>query len=157
MPIPPVQPDPAASQGVAEDSQGVSEGPAAPPVPEPTEQQVFGDQEELQEVTVEPSPVAVPPTPTEQAPPAPIAVSFVQPEAAPVLEEAEPAPLRDPVEEYRDLLAAMDPSEPLYVQGTRAPMLKVGRYRLSPGDVVPGAHAWPRRDAWERTGQLVRA
>ncbi|MEO6204534.1 MAG: hypothetical protein ABIO67_04015 [Mycobacteriales bacterium] len=58
--------------------------------------------------------------------------------------------------EYDRLLAAMPLDEPVYVAGNRAPRLKVGEYVLEPGDIVPGAHAWPRRETYERLGRIVR-
>lgn len=58
--------------------------------------------------------------------------------------------------EYDRLLAAMPPDEPVYVAGNRAPRLKVGAYFIQPGEIVPGAHHWPRREAYERLGRIER-
>lgn len=83
---------------------------------------------ELEEVTIEPDlPMEEPPEPVDQA--------------------------RD---EYERRVAAMSPDEPVYVAGNRAPRLKLGDYVLQPGDVVPGAHSWPRREAYERLGRIER-
>lgn len=57
---------------------------------------------------------------------------------------------------YDALVATMDPAEPVYVACNRAPRLKVGDYTLAPGEVVPGAHSWPRREAYERLGRIER-
>lgn len=76
------------------------------------------------------------------------------PAGEPQDEQAEAKP--DPKAHYDRLLAAMPPDEPVYVAGTRAPRLKVGEYTLEPGDVVPGAHGWPRREAYERLGRIER-
>ena len=57
---------------------------------------------------------------------------------------------------YFARVAAMDPEEPVYVAGNRAPRLKVGDYTLQPGEIVPGAHGWPRREAYERLGRIER-
>lgn len=66
----------------------------------------------------------------------------------------------DPVDlarlEYQARVAAMGPDEPVYVAGNRAPRLKLGDYTLCPGDVVPGAHSWPRRETYERLGRIER-
>lgn len=70
-------------------------------------------------------------------------------------EEVEPEPL-SPEEEYRALVEAMPADEPRYVAGNRGPKLKVGRYFLKPGMVVPGAHRWPRLETWVRSGQVVK-
>jgi hypothetical protein len=91
-----------------------------------------------EEVVIEPDLPVADPSPTPAGP--------TEPEDVPPT----------PQERYQALVDAMDPSEPRYVAGNRAPRLKVAGYILSPGDVVPGAHAWPRREAWERTGQLVK-
>lgn len=75
----------------------------------------------------------------------------------PDLPESEPlTPAEDPKREYDRLLAAMAPDEPVYVAGNRAPRLKVGDYTLQPGEVVPGAHGWPRRESYERLGRIER-
>jgi hypothetical protein len=58
--------------------------------------------------------------------------------------------------EYDRLVASMPPDEPVYVAGLRAPRLKVGAYTLQPGEIVPGAHRWPRREAYERLGRIER-
>lgn len=67
-------------------------------------------------------------------------------------------PAEEPAEltQYQRMVAAMPEDEPVYVAGNRAPRLKVGDYTLQPGDVVPGAHGWPRREAYERLGRIER-
>lgn len=69
------------------------------------------------------------------------------------VEEPEPP---TPREVYEQLVAAMPADEPVYVAGNRAPALKVGDYTLAPGEVVPGAHGWARREAYERLGRIER-
>lgn len=100
-----------------------------------------------EEVVVEPDlPVEEPsPTPAGPSPEAPSPASDDEPELE----------LEDSLKEYERLLASMAPDEPVYVAGDRGPRLKVGRHTLAPGDVVPGAHFWPRREAYERLGRIV--
>lgn len=62
-----------------------------------------------------------------------------------------------PQERYEALLAAMPDDEPRWVVGARAKRLQVEGHTLSRGDVVPGAHAWPRRDSWVSAGYIERA
>lgn len=57
---------------------------------------------------------------------------------------------------YEAMVAAMPPSEPVYVAGNRAPRLKLGEYTLKPGEIVPGAYYWSRREAYERLGRIER-
>ena len=102
------------------------------------------EEEVLEEVVVEPDlPVEAP---YEGAPP-------LEEEIAESFEDLVEPPGK---EHYNRLLAAMAPDEPVYVAGTRAPRLKVGNYVLSPGEVVPGAHHWPRRETYERLGRIER-
>ena len=58
--------------------------------------------------------------------------------------------------EYRRQVAEMDPAEPRYVVGTRPPRPRVAGHVLAIGDVVPGAHAFPRLESWLNTGILVQ-
>lgn len=64
--------------------------------------------------------------------------------------------LDDSRRDYLRLVGAMPSSEPVYVAGNRAPRLKVGTYTLQPGEIVPGAHSWLRREAYERLGRIER-
>lgn len=98
-----------------------------------------------EEVVVEPD------LPVEEPSPAP---SGPSPEASSPASGDEPE-LEDSLKEYERMLASMAPDEPVYVAGDRGPRLKVGRHTLAPGDVVPGAHFWPRREAYERLGRIV--
>lgn len=58
--------------------------------------------------------------------------------------------------EYLRLVGSMASTEPVYVAGNRAPRLKVGHYVLAPGEIVPGAAGWTRREAYERLGRIER-
>lgn len=113
---------------------------------------------EKEEVVIEPDLPAddAPPHPHDeeaaaQAKPDPEVPALSDEELAEAVEEP-----FDPKAEYNELVAAMKPDEPVYVARNRPPRLKVGAYFLEPGDVVPGAHHWPRREAYERLGRIER-
>lgn len=55
---------------------------------------------------------------------------------------------------YAEALEA-DRGQPQYVVGSRPPRPKWQGVQLNIGDVVPGAHAWPRLDSWIRTGVVT--
>jgi hypothetical protein len=69
---------------------------------------------------------------------------------------ADPVPEPEELSQYQQMVAAMPSTEPVYLAGNRAPRLKVGDYTLEPGDIVPGAHDWPRREAYERLGRIEK-
>lgn len=54
--------------------------------------------------------------------------------------------------QYLADLAAMDPSEPVYVVGLRPPRPRYAGLMLEVGDVIPGAAKWPRLESWVRAG-----
>lgn len=59
--------------------------------------------------------------------------------------------------DYEARVAAMSPAEPKYFVGYRPPRPKVCGHTLGIGDVVPGAHYFPRIESWVNTGILVKA
>lgn len=58
---------------------------------------------------------------------------------------------------YLAALAEMADSEPRYVVGLRPPRPRFAGLLLEVGDVVPGAHAWPRLESWVRSGIVTPA
>lgn len=70
------------------------------------------------------------------------------------VEEVVPEPSAE--ERYEARLKAMPATETRWKMGIRGKNMRVEDYVLSPGDIVPGADAWPRRDSWESAGYIER-
>lgn len=97
-----------------------------------------GEAPEPEEVVVEPD------LPVEEPAPTP---------AGPSGDQEKPT---EALSAYEQMVRAMPPTEPVYLAGSRGPRLKVGDHTLQPGDIVPGAHTWPRLEAYERAGRVRR-